>query len=493
MKATRILPIAITFAAFACDSSEVDTPTDTPDGTTAAVEVREVVGTTGADVALESGQTVSVPEDALAEATEIVVTAEEQPPQPVVEGFVIAGEVLTLEPHGQAFDEPVTVSLPFTRDPAVQASRYAVMRLSDDSDTTWERVENAFPQADGTVTFTIQTFSIYAVVQRQDECVLVECDEDESGFAARYTACLATTEDADYCADWIGCSGSFETGAGSASGTGNLCDSQCATDPCVNGTCVPGVDGGADTCLCDGGFEGETCDTASDLCPGDPVKTVPGVCGCGAADTDGDEDQTPDCLDSCPSDNAKTEAGVCGCGTADTDTDSDETPDCNDACPSDPNKVAAGVCGCGTADTDSDSDQTPDCDDMCPNDPNKTMPGECGCGEAEVMGCPATCPCFDSADVNRYGSDEQAVCVPNEQGNEFTFTRLSGFSNIENSEFGLVEARSFFNESDYQCVQGCGEVPHAGCTESIQDIGFDEWDACRALIIAHPVCQAQLP
>ena len=37
-----------------------------------------------------------------------------------------------------------------------------------------------------------------------------------------------------------------------------------------------------------------------DLCPRDPQKLEPGVCGCGVADTDEDGDAVPDCIDLCP-------------------------------------------------------------------------------------------------------------------------------------------------------------------------------------------------
>jgi len=124
--------------------------------------------------------------------------------------------------------------------------------------------------------------------------------------------------------------------------------------------------------------------TNTDECPSDPNKTVPGTCGCGVADTDSDDDGTPDCNDQCINDPNKIAPGTCGCGIADTDLDDDGTPDCNDQCINDPNKVAPGTCGCGVADTDSDGDGTPDCNDQCINDPNKVAPGTCGCGVADT-------------------------------------------------------------------------------------------------------------
>jgi hypothetical protein len=58
---------------------------------------------------------------------------------------------------------------------------------------------------------------------------------------------------------------------------------------------------------------------APDLCPNSPEKDSPGVCGCAVADTDADNDGTPDCIDECLNDPNKTEQGICGCGFADAD------------------------------------------------------------------------------------------------------------------------------------------------------------------------------
>ncbi len=70
---------------------------------------------------------------------------------------------------------------------------------------------------------------------------------------------------------------------------------------------------------------------SNDNCPNDPQKTEPGICGCGVADTDADNDGTSDCNDYCPDDYQKITPGICGCGVSDIDSDGNGIPDCNDA------------------------------------------------------------------------------------------------------------------------------------------------------------------
>ena len=97
----------------------------------------------------------------------------------------------------------------------------------------------------------------------------------------------------------------------------------------------PGQDDNLDT-------DGDLTPDCLDGCPDDPLKTDPGICGCDVADDDTDldgvadcvdqcpgqddnldtdGDLTPDCLDGCPDDPLKTTPGVCGCGVP-------ETPEC---------------------------------------------------------------------------------------------------------------------------------------------------------------------
>jgi hypothetical protein len=100
----------------------------------------------------------------------------------------------------------------------------------------------------------------------------------------------------------------------------------------------------------------------SDQCPDDAVKTVPGICGCGVADTDSDGDAILDCQDACPADSLKAEPGVCGCGFLDADQDGDGMLDCQDGCPADSLKTVPGVCGCGVVDSDTNGNSIVDCD-----------------------------------------------------------------------------------------------------------------------------------
>eukprot|EP00808_Paulinella_micropora_P029302 g18286.t1 len=189
------------------------------------------------------------------------------------------------------------------------------------------------------------------------------------------------------------------------------CEEDCDTDPnkYIPGACGCGV---ADLDLDNDGqhacpqvsADGKAClttgyPTCVDVCPNDPLKIVPGYCGCGVPDTDTDGDGTPDCDDKCPLHAHKTEAGVCGCPKPDVDQDNDGTPNCNDGCMADPLKTQPGRCGCGVLDTDTDADGTPNCHDDCPNDPAKNKTGVCGCGVADTdSDGDGTADCYDDCD-----------------------------------------------------------------------------------------------
>ena len=115
------------------------------------------------------------------------------------------------------------------------------------------------------------------------------------------------------------CDGGFQTGTCHASSTKSQVELSCLGKQSCTVTASNGKFGDpcagkhkriAITYRCSGGGNG-------DLCPGDPSKTAPGICGCGAPDTDSDGDGTPDCKDLCPSDPQKIVPGLCGCNVSD--------------------------------------------------------------------------------------------------------------------------------------------------------------------------------
>jgi hypothetical protein len=135
-----------------------------------------------------------------------------------------------------------------------------------------------------------------------------------------------------------GTGGSGVGGAGAQdAGPGDATDAPMSLD-------APITDAAPLPCILDGG------DASGDCCPDDLLKTQPGQCGCGVADSDFDGDGIADCNDLCPLD-LKASPGVCGCGVPDTDTDHDGTPDCVDGCPQNGARVTPGVCGCVLPDT----------------------------------------------------------------------------------------------------------------------------------------------
>ncbi len=139
--------------------------------------------------------------------------------------------------------------------------------------------------------------------------------------------------------------------------------------------------------------------------------------------------------DNCPNDPAKTEPGVCGCGVADTDSDNDGTADCLDNCPDDPAKIEPGICGCGVADTGSDSDSTADCLDL-----GFTT---CGVGECQVT-------------IQNYVDGQMQTCIPGNPNPEVC-------DGLDNDCDGSTD-ENFNLQTDIQNCGDCGNVcsyPHA--------------------------------
>ena len=96
-------------------------------------------------------------------------------------------------------------------------------------------------------------------------------------------------------------------------------------------------------------FDLDHVDDCVDGCPMDPLKTAPGICGCGLPETDSDGDGVPDCVDSCDADSNNASTGQCGCvrpAVEPQDLKPADTPCFDTACPQTGATCnGAGVCG----------------------------------------------------------------------------------------------------------------------------------------------------
>jgi choice-of-anchor B domain-containing protein len=205
---------------------------------------------------------------------------------------------------------------------------------------------------------------------------------------------------------------------------------------------------------------------APDACPDDPQKTEPGMCGCGVADDDADEDGTADCDDACPDDPDKTAPGTCGCGTPDVDGDGDEILDCEDNCPETSNGDQA----------DADDDAAGDACDNCPEIPNADQVDKDDDGVGEACACgPTPLPCTDGS-AGPYACDGidllARLSLEDMQAN--VASDLWGWTDPENGgEYALlgVNHGTIFVDVTYPyCPRHVGTLPTATQNGPLRDI-----------------------
>jgi spore coat protein A len=192
-------------------------------------------------------------------------------------------------------------------------------------------------------------------------------------------------------------------------------------------TCNDGIDND-----CDGTVDGPDADRdgvcdAADLCPSDPAKVDPGICGCGVLDTDGDGDGTPDCHDNCPNTGNPGQLDTDGDLTGDAcdpDDDDDGVLDASDAFPLDP-AASVDTDGDGMPDTwnagytaedsttglsedlDDDDDGEPDVTDNCPVEANADQ-ADCD-GDGVGNACDPDFPCIIPGDLAPRGAPDGVV------------------------------------------------------------------------------------
>ena len=176
----------------------------------------------------------------------------------------------------------------------------------------------------------------------------------------------------------------------------------------------------------------------TDTCPYDPLNDIDsdGVCG----DVDG-----------CPSDPNKTEAGICGCGVADTDTDQDGTADCNDICQGYDDNI------------DADGDSVPDGCDNCPNDFENDADSDGICGDTD------TCPYDPLNDIDSDGVCGDVDGCPNNRDKKSPGVCGCLFPDLDGDGDGI-----------FDCRDNCPSTPNPGQENEDGDRLGDECDAFLA-------------
>ena len=208
-----------------------------------------------------------------------------------------------------------------------------------------------------------------------------------------------------------------------------------------------------------------------DLCPDDPDKTEPGICGCNIPDVDSDSDGIMDCKDKCP----------LIPGDSQEDSDGDGFGNECDNCPYHPNKNQdPSVCDPALIDPDGDGVETTY--DNCPGKPNPDQldTDKDGIGD-ECDNCPLV-PNFDQLDENNNGKGdvcEEEIYNPDLDGD--------GFPNTEDN---CPNKPNDQTDSDGDGIgDACDNCPNTPNANQVDYNNNGIGDACDTFAIVTEVCE----
>jgi hypothetical protein len=412
------------------------------------------------------GATVEIPAGAMPYDVDLQI-AVVTPPTPLPAGAALQGEVFALTPHGVPFTAPVTITLP-----APEADDLAVLRLNDDSDTTWDQVTADI--GGGSAVLESWTFSYYAVVQLSD----VEDTEDTED-----TGDTEDTEDTEVLdSDGDGFTADVDCDDGDPDvfpGADELCNE--VDDDCDKEVDEDAVDGASWWVDSDGdGF-------------GDPTQPATLACDAPKGQVDNDEDCDDAQASAYPGATEIFYDGIdqdcLGGSDYDQDGDGDDSSlhgggDCDDEDPA-ISTTAAEVCDDGVDNdcdlaldcADPDCEGAAECDEDCANGLDDDFDGDTDCADADCADdpvCDEVCNNGVDDDLDGFTDCADADCV-------------GTAACIEDCGDGVDnDLDSFTDCADPECV-GTAECTE-DCTNGVDDDLDTLTDCDDPNCFLHPAC-----
>jgi len=222
------------------------------------------IGRAGGEIRNPDGSGLLVPPDAVPISATLEVTPYDGTLPRPPEGFALAGGAYAFTPHGQSFEEPVTIRVPY------ESSRLGkiVLWLEAPTDPKWGVLEEGPVYSMGIASIDVRSFSIYAVAHPSDGESIVCTDP----LTACNGECVDTRSSNEHCG---ACRNRCDTSC-----DGSVCappppmdcaeDTECDDGVFCNGveTCGGGlcVNNAAPTCDDGDPLTTDSCDDATQAC-----------------------------------------------------------------------------------------------------------------------------------------------------------------------------------------------------------------------------------
>lgn len=159
--------------------------------------VSKSIGPEGGSLETDSGLSVEVPAGAVADAVEFQVNEVSAASlgNPLAEELTVNSPIFELTPHGQTFDEPVTVRLPHTN---ADDFAFTVLLHSEDGET-WAPMESIATETE--LEFSVTAFSYFVAVSAHHDIQRAACEETTRWY--KHNGAQST----DYGTPTMGCAG----------------------------------------------------------------------------------------------------------------------------------------------------------------------------------------------------------------------------------------------------------------------------------------------